>query len=79
MKNAFLGSNNCTILEKPIQRNRHALDSDETLEGSFLVWQVLGFGGRPSPLLYARMVSILCNTGKDLLKLLMASTATRGV
>ena len=49
------GRFNCCTLEEPMRRARTALDNDEPLIGSFILWLVLGFGGRACPLLYARV------------------------
>ena len=73
---AFLGiplakeerANNCILLEEPITRKREALDPAEPKQGKFLIWRVLGFGGRPNPLLYARVASVLCRAGQALLR-----------
>ena len=46
---------NCCLLEEPLTRTRAALDDDEPLTGLFVVWLVLGFGGKSYPLLYARV------------------------
>ena len=46
---------NCCLVEVPIRRSRPALDSEEPESGLFLVWRVLGFGGKAYPLLYARV------------------------
>ena len=46
---------NCCLVELPVSRKRAALDEDEPESGTFLVWTVLGFGGRAYPLLYARV------------------------
>ena len=48
---------NCCLLEAgwPLRRTRAPLHPDEPLEGTFLVWRVLGFGGKAFPLLYARV------------------------
>ena len=46
---------NCCLVEVPVSRTRAALDEDEPESGTFLVWTVLGFGGRAYPLLYARV------------------------
>ena len=46
---------NCCLVEVPITRTRAALDDDEPKSGRFLVWTVLGFGGKAYPLLYARV------------------------
>ena len=73
---AFLGvplhpeemATNCSTLEVPITRARPPLDQEEPVSGSFIIWRVLGFGGRPNPLLYARVASFLCRTGQTLLR-----------
>ena len=46
---------NCCLVEQPVSRARAALNEDEPQSGTFLVWTVLGFGGRAYPLLYARV------------------------
>ena len=48
-------SYNCCLVEVPVSRKRAALDEDEPESGTFLVWTVLGIGGRAYPLLYARV------------------------
>ena len=42
-------------MEAPIRRARPAVDDTEPESGRFLVWTVLGFGGKAYPLLYARV------------------------
>ena len=46
---------NCCLVESPVRRSRQPLDATEPEEGTFIVWNVLGFGGRTYPLLYARV------------------------
>ena len=46
---------NCCLVEAPLRRTRPALDASEPESGRFLVWTVLGFGGKAYPLLYARV------------------------
>ena len=46
---------NCCLVEAPVRRRRAALDASEPETGRFLVWTVLGFGGKAYPLLYARV------------------------
>ena len=48
---------NCCMVEQPLQRNRPPLDPGEPAGGTFIAWRVLGFGGRPYPLLYARVAT----------------------
>ena len=49
---------NCCLSEVPIKRKRRALDPDEPRQGCFIVWHVLGFGGRTYPLLWARVLLV---------------------
>ena len=53
-------------IDAGIARNRPALASDEPLQGKIVVWRVLGFGGRPNPLVYARMASLALRTAQAL-------------
>ena len=46
---------NCCLVESPVRRSRPELDAAEPESGWFLVWAVLGFGGKAYPLLYARV------------------------
>ena len=57
---------NCTKLAQVIPRGRDALDADEPDKGSFIVWRVLGFGGKPNPLVYSRAASFAMRTGQAL-------------
>ena len=73
-KNAFLSVPlhaserrfNCARIPEGISRGREPMDDDEPLEGKFVVWQVLGFGGKPNPLLFARVASVAIRTGQAL-------------
>ena len=58
---------NCCLLETPISRQRDAIAPGEPTHGSFIVWQVLGFGGRSYPLLYARVASWLARATQAML------------
>ena len=51
------GRFNCCFVaeDQPLRRTRPPLDPIEPVEGCFLVWLVLGFGGKSYPLLYARV------------------------
>ena len=40
---------NCANTEFDLKRNRDALYADEPSTGRFVVWRVLGFGGKPNP------------------------------
>ena len=46
---------NCCHTDEAMRRGRPPLDDDEPDVGCFIVWCVLGFGGRAYPLLYARV------------------------
>ena len=48
---------NCCLLEvgHPMRRTRPPVHPNEPVEGSFLIWRVLGIGGKAFPLLYARV------------------------
>ena len=46
-------------------RSRQA-HHDEPKEGSIVVWRFLGFGGKPNPLVFARISSVLIRTGQAL-------------
>ena len=48
---------NCATLPEEISRKRGPLDEDEPLSGRCVVWNVLGFGGKPNPLVYSRVAS----------------------
>ena len=50
-----------------ISRQRDAIAPGEPTRGSFIVWQVLGFGGRSYPLLYARVASWLARATQAML------------
>ena len=53
---------NCTVLERPLTRSRPPLHPDEVETGQCVVWRVLGFGGRPNPLIYSRIASFVSRT-----------------
>ena len=57
---------NCAKVEEPVHRERAALFPDETVKGKFVVWQVLGFGGRPNPLIYSRAASFAMRSAQAL-------------
>jgi hypothetical protein len=58
---------NCCLLETSISRQRDAIAPGEPTRGSLIVWQVLGFGGRSYPLLYARVASWLARATQAML------------
>ena len=59
---------NAAELDQPIRRSRPALFDGEALEGTVIVWPVLGFGGRPNPLVFARAASFAARSGQALLR-----------
>jgi hypothetical protein len=57
---------NCTEVEFPLERQRDALLKNEVKKGKFVVWRVLGFGGKPNPLIYSRAASFAMRTAQAL-------------
>ena len=57
---------NCACVPQGLVRNRPPLEQDEPEQGTFVVWQVLGFGGRPNPLVYSRVASFAMRTAQAL-------------
>ena len=55
---------NCTVLPGGVKLGRDPLDKNEVSEGSCIVWRVLGFGGKPNPLVYSRAASFAMRTGQ---------------
>jgi len=58
---------NCCEAELPIVRHREPLYEGEPQEGHYIVWLVLGFGGKPNPLVFARAASFAARTAQALL------------
>ena len=58
---------NCARAETRLSRGRDCLYHLEPASGCFVVWRVLGFGGRPNPLLFARAASFATRTAQALL------------
>ena len=50
---------NCASLPQDLRRERAALHTREPEAGRVIVWRVLGFGGRPNPLVFGRVTSVL--------------------
>ena len=47
---------NCAHTGTPLKRNREEILLDgECSEGNFVMWRVLGFGGKPNPLVFSRV------------------------
>ena len=55
---------NCATLPERISRKREPLDPDEPVSGTCVVWNVLGFGGKPNPLVYSRVASFAMRTAQ---------------
>ena len=49
-------------------RHRKPLYKDEPSAGTFVVWAVLGFGGKPNPLVFARAAAFAARTGQALFR-----------
>ena len=58
---------NATVLAKPVNRGRPPEYEGEPEAGSCVVWAVLGFGGRPNPLIFGRAASFAMRAGQALL------------
>ena len=56
-----------------MSRNRKPLYEGEPHSGTFVVWRVLGFGGRPNPLLFARLSSMAMRSVQCLVNALVGS------
>ena len=59
---------NCCQLDDVISRGRAPQYPGEPAEGSFIVWVVLGFGGKPNPLVFSRAISFASRTAQGLLQ-----------
>ena len=57
---------NCCEVEEPMTLKRPLLDQ-EARQGTFIVWRVLGFGGRSYPLLYSRVASCVARATQAML------------
>ena len=49
---------NCAFAEFDLKRSREVLYDEEPKVGRFVVWRVLGFGGKPNPLIVSRVASV---------------------
>ena len=58
---------NCANTGFDLKRNRPPLYDDEPSTGRFVVWRVLGFGGKPNPLVFSRGASFASRTAQALL------------
>ena len=59
---------NCCELARPVRRTRRAAHDHEPQEGKFIIWVVLGFGGKPNPLVFSRVASFAARTAQGLLR-----------
>ena len=59
---------NCADIGVQIRRRRLPLFDGEVSRGSFVVWRVLGFGGRPNPVVFARASSFASRTAQALFR-----------
>ena len=59
---------NCAHTSAPIKRLREPLFEGEVEEGTFVVWKVLGFGGRSNPLIFSRAASFASRVAQALLE-----------
>ena len=57
----------CTEVEYPVRRGRGPVRPGEPASGTYLVWRVLGFGGRSNPLVYSRVVGLVARISQALL------------
>ena len=64
---------NCCEVKQGLSRNRKPLYEGEPHSGTFVVWRVLGFGGRPNPLLFARLSSMAMRSVQCLVNALVGS------
>ncbi len=58
---------NATVVPEGLQRTRPPLHPEEPEHGHCIVWRVLGFGGKPNPLIFARAASFAARTAQALL------------
>ena len=58
---------NCAALPSELRRTRPPLHATEPVAGRVVVWRVLGFGGRPNPLVFGRVTSVLMRIGQAVL------------
>jgi len=76
VRDAFMGiplaaeemAYNACQLDLSVKRGRPAIIPEEAWTGTFVVWGVLGFGGRPNPLVFARAISFAARSAQALLR-----------
>ena len=59
---------NCCSADLPVRRKRAAAYPGEPAEGKYIVWVVLGFGGKPNPLVFARAASFAARAAQGMLR-----------
>ena len=59
---------NACAFSRDLHRRRPRLHPEEPDSGRFIVWSVLGFGGKPNPLIFARVVSFASRSAQALLR-----------
>jgi len=59
---------NCARLSERMALERPPSDEAEDVAGDFVVWRVLGFGGRPNPLVFARVAAFAARTGQAMFR-----------
>jgi len=59
---------NCCSLSGEVRRTRAPLYEDEPAAGRFVVWTVLGFGGKSNPLVFGRAISLAARMGQALFR-----------
>jgi len=59
---------NCCQLSDDIVLKRRPLIESEPRRGRFVLWTVLGFGGKPNPLVFSRVASFAARTAQGLLR-----------
>ena len=58
---------NCAELPVAIEARRAPLHPEEPPSGRMVVWRVLGFGGRPNPLVFGRITSVVMRLAQAVL------------
>ena len=58
---------NCTPVPAGVARGRQQLYEGEPVQGKFLVWRVLGFGGHANPLIFSRIATFAARSAQALL------------
>ena len=66
---------NVAVVEVPVERGRPPLFEGEPGRGTHIAWRVLGFGGKPNPLVFARAASFAARTAQALLRPRVESTS----